>query len=95
MNFIVRIILVKSIIIKKILKKNSDECPNHTGRIADFARDLRKELIAFLMEKNTGMQSPKKVVEYYHHIEISYQCNSAERKKPRPLLCGGYVNMDS
>jgi len=28
-----------------------DECPNHTGRIADLARDLRKELRTFSFEK--------------------------------------------
>ena len=29
--------------------------PNHTGLIADLARDLRKELRHYRFEKNTGM----------------------------------------
>ncbi len=40
------------------------ECPNHTGKIADFARDLRKELRSVRFDKtaevppDVGARSP-------------------------------------
>jgi len=34
-----------------------NECPNHTGRIADFARDLRKELRTFRFDKTAELLS--------------------------------------
>ena len=48
------------------------ECPNHTGRIADLARDLRKELRTFRFEKTAETLSKLSFFSMFKDYEQCY-----------------------
>ena len=48
------------------------ECPNHTGRIADLARDLRKELRSFRFEKTAETLSKLSFFSMFKDYEQCY-----------------------
>ena len=49
------------------------ECPNHTGRIADLARDLRKELRSVRFEKTAKALSELSFFSMFKDYEQCYR----------------------
>ncbi len=66
-----------------------DECPNHTGKIADLARDLRKELRSVRFDKTAEVLSEMSFFSMFKDYEQCYEvlggmvklrCNKACRE---------------
>ena len=50
-----------------------EECPSHTGKIADLARDLRKELRTFRYDKIAEALRSYSFFDYFKHYPEAYQ----------------------
>jgi hypothetical protein len=49
------------------------ECPNHTGKIADFARDLRKELRSVRFDKTAETLSEMSFFKVFNDYQQCYE----------------------
>ncbi|MCF8240109.1 MAG: DUF3795 domain-containing protein [Melioribacteraceae bacterium] len=62
------------------------ECPNHTGVIADLARDLRKELRTYRFEKTAELLSS---ISFFKSFEKYHECYEVLGSMVK-LRCGKY-----